>query len=75
MSGACATDHKVLACKSYNPVKSRVPNEQREAEIRLKLPASVHWLSCGISSAFATGIQILDHIICIYIYEVEEVFP
>ena len=26
-------DHKVLACKSENPVKSRVSNERSEAEI------------------------------------------
>ena len=40
--------HKVLACKSENPVKSRVSNERREAEFISKLPAFGHWLSARL---------------------------
>ena len=59
--------HKALTCKSYNRVKSRVSNERTEAEIMSNF---LHWKiglaqDYGISSAFATGMQILGHTIYI----------
>ena len=53
-------DHKMLTCRSCTRVESRVPNERTEAEIM----SNVLYLKIGfaqdsgISSAFATGIQI-----------------
>ena len=64
-------DHKALTCKRDNYVKSRVSNEQMKAEI---MSNSLH-LNIGlaqdycISSALATGIQILGH--TIYIWPVD----
>ena len=68
VSISCVTqhslDHKAVACKSDNRVKHWVSNERWETEICQNIHLNIGLAQdCGISSAFATGIQILGHII------------
>ena len=56
-------DHKALTCKRDDRVKSWVSNERREAEIMSNFLHLNISLTHYLSSAFATGIQILGHTI------------
>ena len=66
MCGKCSADHKALvslACKSDNRVKSRCQEvKQKSCQTFLCFNTGLAQ-GCGISSAFATGIHILGHII------------